>query len=209
MRKKPTPTQDSTDAPLKERRAALQGKGATSPLKRLKGALGRPVALQWRDGQPHVVLVERRSAGPRLDRSQAHLCAELRALLLAQGADETSKLLRYLVVVHETLARKGWEGVSALPPPVLAKATMQAGMLASEDPSPALTQLIERLRLEHAAAVARVQAKQANETPGDDPQLNAPHRVEVTEGSYKEFEDLERSWTRTMPSDLAPLYAEN
>ena len=38
-----------------------------------------------------------------------------------------------------------------------------------------------------------------------------PHkgnRVEVTEGSYREFEELERSWTRTMPSDLAPLAAE-
>ena len=26
----------------------------TNPLKRLKGALGRPVALEWRDGQPHA-----------------------------------------------------------------------------------------------------------------------------------------------------------
>lgn len=208
MRKKPTPTQDSTDAPLKERRSALQGKGATNPLQRLKGALGRPMALQWRDGQPHVVLVERRNGAARLDRSQAHLCADLRARLLAQGADETSKLLRYLVVVHDTLARKGWAGVGALPAPVLAKAIMQAHMLASEDPSPALTQLVERLRLEHAAAVARDQAKRANRTPGDD-DVNAPHRVEVTDASYKEFEDLERSWTRTMPSDLAPLYAES
>jgi hypothetical protein len=209
MRKKPTPTQDSTNAPLKERRAALQGKGAANPLKRLKGALGRPVALQWRDGQPHVVLVERRSGAARLDRLQAHLCAELRALLLAQEADETSKLLRYLVLVHDTLTRKGWEGVSALPAAALAKAIMQADMLAKEDSSPALTQLVERLRLAHAAAVARDQAKQAKRTPGDDNHVNTPHRVEVTEGSYKEFEDLERSWTRTMPSDLAPLYADS
>jgi hypothetical protein len=206
MRKKPTPTQDSIDAPLKERRAGLQGKGDANPLKRLKGALGRPIALQWRDGQPHVVLVERRSAA-RLGRSQADLCAELRARLLAQGADETSKLLRYLVIVHDTLTRKGWDGVGALPAAVLAKAIRQADMLASEDPSPALMQLAERLRLQHAAAVARDQAKKAKGTPGDD-DVNAPNRVEVTEGSYKEFEDLERSWTRTMPSDLAPLSAE-
>jgi hypothetical protein len=204
MRRKPTPTKDSIDAPLKERRAGLQDRGAANPLKRLKGALARPVALEWRDGQPHVVLVERRS-GARMDRSQAHLCAELRARLLAQGADETRKLLRHLVVVHDTLTRKGWDGVGALPAPLLAKAIRQADMLASEDPSPALTQLAERLRLQHAAAVARDQASQANRAQGDD---DAPNRVEVTEGSYKEFEELERSWTRTMPSDLAPLSAE-
>jgi hypothetical protein len=203
MRRKPTPTKDSTDAPLKERRAGLQGKATANPLSRLKRVLGRPIALEWRDGQPHVVLVERRSAA-RGDRSQAHLCAELRARLLAQGADETSKLLRYLVVVHDTLTRKGWEGVGALPATVLAKAVRQADMLASEDPSPALTQLAEHLRLQHAAAVAR---NQPSATPGD-ADVNAPNRVEVTEASYKEFEDLERSWTRTMPSDLAPLYAE-
>jgi hypothetical protein len=207
MSRKPTSPKDSIAAPATERRAGLQGKGAAHPLKRLKGALGRPVALEWRGGQPHVVLVERRS-GARLGRSQAQLCEELRARLLAQGADETSKLLRSLVVVHDKLTRKGWEGVGALPATVLAKAIRQADMLADEDPSPALTQLAEHLRLQHAAAVARDQAKRAGGTPGDD-DVNAPHRVEVTEGSYKEFEELERSWTRTMPSDLAPLYTES
>lgn len=206
MRSKP-PTKDSIDAPLKERRAELQGNGAATPLKRLKGALGRPMALEWRSGQPHVVLVERRS-GARMDRSQAHLCAELRARLLAQGADETSKLLRDLVVVHDKLTRKGWEGVGALPSTMLAKAIRQADMLASEEPSAALEQLAEHLRLHHAAAVARDQAKRVSAMPRDD-DGDAPHRIEVTEGSYKEFEDLERSWTRTMPSDLAPLYAES
>jgi hypothetical protein len=206
MRRKPTPIQDSTDAPLKERRAGLQGKGAANPLRRIKGALGRPVALEWRNGQPHVVLVERRSAA-RLDRSQAELCVELRARLLEKEGDETSKLLRYVIVVHDTLKRKGWDGVCALPATVLAKATLQTEMLASEEPSPALTQLAERLRLQHAAALAREQANQANATPGDG-DVNALNQVEVREASYKEFEELERNWTNTMPSDLAPLYAE-
>jgi hypothetical protein len=152
------------------------------------------------------VLVERRS-GAGLARSQAHLCDELRTRLLSQEAGETSKLLRYLIVVHDTLTRKGWEGVGALPATVLAKAIRQADMLARDDPSPALTELTERLRVQHAAAVARAQAKRESATPGDG-DVNVPNRVEVTEGSYKEFEDLERSWTRTMPSDLAPLYAE-
>ncbi len=206
MRKKPTPTNEPTDPALKERRAGLQGKGAANPLKQLKGALGRPIALEWRGGQPHVVLVERRS-GARLGRSQAHLCDELRARLLAQEAGETSKLLRDLIIVHDTLTRKSWEGVGALPATVLAKAIRQADMLGSEDASPVLTELAEHLRLHHAAAVARDQAKQVHGAPSDD-DARAPNRVEVTEGSYREFEELERSWTRTMPSDLAPLAAE-
>jgi hypothetical protein len=205
MRKKPTSTKDSIDAPLKERRAGLQGKGAANPLSRLKGALGRPVALEWRGGQPHVVLVERRSGGARLGRSQAHLCAELRALLLAQEASETSKLLRYLVLVHDTLAQKGWDGVGALPVIALAKAIRQAETLHKQDPSPVLTELTERLRLHHAAAVARDQARLDNRAQrGDD----SPNRIEVTEASYKEFEELQRSWTHTVPTDLAPLAAE-
>ncbi len=208
MSRKPTPPKNPIDSPQKERRTGLQGQGATNPLKRLKGALGRPMALEWRNGQPHVVLVERRS-GARQGRSQAHLCAELRARLLALEANETSKLLRYLVVVHDTLAKKGWEGVGALPATVLARAIRQADMLASEDPSPTLTDLVERLRQQHAAAFARDQARQAVEKPVDDEDdVDTPHRVEVSEASYKEFEDLERSWTRTMPSELAPLRAE-
>jgi hypothetical protein len=206
MSKKPTPPKDPIDSPWQERRTGRQDAGTNNPLKRLKGVLGRPVALEWRNGQPHVVLVERRS-GARQDRSQAHLCAELRARLLAQATDEASKLLRYLIVVHDTLAKKGWEGVGALPATVLAKAIRQSDMLAAEDPSSALSELVQRLRLLHAAAVARDQARQADEDPSDH-DVNATHRVEVSEGSYKEFEDLERSWTRTMPSDLAPLYAE-
>jgi hypothetical protein len=203
MRKKPTPPNDPSDAALIERRAGQQGRGSANPLKRLKGALGRPMALQWRNGQPHVVLVERRSAA-RLDRAQAHLCAELRVRLLAQEADETSKLLRHLVTVHDKLSRKGWDGVGALPSSVLAKAAMQADMLVEEEPSPALTQFAEQLRLLQAAAAAREQARRADAAPAD-VDAHPASRVEVSEASYNEFEELERSWTRTMPSDLAPL----
>ena len=101
----------------------------------------------------------------------------------ASISDETSKLLRDLVVVHDKLTRKGWEGVGALPSTVLAKAIRQADMLASEEPSAALEQLAEHLRLHHAAAVARDQAKRVSAMPRDD-DGDAPHRIEVTEGSY-------------------------
>jgi hypothetical protein len=212
MRKKPASPKDSADAPLTERRAALQGKAGASPLKQLKGALGRPMKVEWRNGQPHVAMVERRRT-PLLDRAQAHLCAELGALLLTQQADETSNLLRPLVMVHDTLQRRGWEGVGALPPHLLAKAARQSAMLASEDPSPVLKELGERLRTLHAVAVARDAASSqadsgVEEKDDDDGNTTVPHHVEVSEGSFDDFERLERNWTRTVPSDLAPLDAE-
>lgn len=204
MRRKPTtPTERSKDSLLQERRASLQGRRDANPLLRLKGALSRPVTLQWRDGQPRVVLLERRSA-TRLTRAQAHLCDELRARLLAQGADEASKLLRHLAIVHDKFWRKGWDGVVALPASVLAKAVMQADMLDREEPSPALQEFVETLRLQHGAALAREQAR--GRRAQDD--ASAPNTLEVKEASYQEFEELERSWSHTMPSDLAPLSAE-
>jgi hypothetical protein len=201
MPRKPAPPPESNDADVTERRAALRGKESANPLQRLKGALGRPVTLAWRDGKPQLALVERRS-GARLTRAEANVCAELRARLLAEGADETTKLLRPLVKVHERLSRRGWEGVGALPSALLAKAAMQADMLARDDPSPALAELVDTLRLLQAAAAAR---EQAQGQPNDDFDANAPARIEVKETSFQEFEEVERSWSHTMPSDLAPL----
>jgi hypothetical protein len=199
MPSKPAPANNPVDASLPERRAGRHAKSETSPLLRLKGALQRPVKMEWRNGQPHVVLVERRQA-PFLDRAQAHLCAELGAVLLTQHADEASTLLKPLLAVHHKLKRKGWDGVATLPSAVLAKALRQAEMLAAEDPSlPVLTQVAERLRPLLEAAEARERAQ-------DDDAIDTDLAVlEVREASFNEFKELERTWAQTMPSGLAPL----
>jgi hypothetical protein len=203
MPSKPAPPQKQVDAALPERRAGRQGKSTANPLTRLTGALNRPVKMEWRNGQPHVVLVERRQA-PSLDRAQAHLCAELGAVLLTQHADEASTLLKPLLAVHHKLKRKGWDGVATLPSPVLAKALRQAEMLAAEDPSLlVLTQVAERLRPLQEAAEERERAK----ADSSDEDLAGQDRIEVSEASFNEFEELERTWAQTMPSGLAPLDA--
>jgi hypothetical protein len=199
MPSKPAPAHHPVDTSLPERRARRQVKGDTNPLQRLKGALTRPVAMEWRNGQPHVVLVERRRA-PFLDRAQAHLCAELGAVLLTQHADEASTLLKPLLAVQHKLKRKGWDGVATLPSAVLAKALRQAEMLAAEDPSlPVLTQVAERLRPLLEAAEER---ERARDDDAGDTDLAV---LEVSEASFNEFEELERTWAQTMPSGLAPL----
>jgi hypothetical protein len=200
MPSKPAPANNPVDAALPERRAGRHAKSdTTNPLLRLKGALQRPVKMEWRNGQPHLVLVERRRA-PFMDRAQAHLCAELGAVLLTQHADEASTLLKPLLAVHHKLKRTGWDGVATLPSSVLAKALRQAEMLAAEDPSlPVLTQVAERLRPLLEAAEARERAQ-------DDDAIDTDLAVlEVREASFNEFEELERTWAQTMPSGLAPL----
>jgi hypothetical protein len=204
MPSKPAPANSPVDASLPERRAGRQAKSdATNPLARLKGALNRPVKMEWRNGQPHVVLVERRRA-PFLDRAQAHLCTELGAVLLTQHADEASTLLKPLLAVQHKLKRKGWDGVATLPYAVLAKALRQAEMLAAEDPSlPVLAQVAERLRPLLEAAEERERAR--DDDDADDTDLALRNRIEVSEASFNEFEELERVWAQTMPSGLAPL----
>lgn len=206
MSSQPVAPKDPSTDPFVERRSASRGSESGQPLKKIKGALSRPVTLEWRNGHPHVVLVERRKT-PHLDRAQAHLCDELRARLLANEAGETSKLLRYLVVVHDALRNRGWDGVAKLPATVLSKAAMQAVMLASEDPTPLMSELASRLRSLHAAAAAHEDANRRPEGDDDEHTLQ-PYEVEVSETSFNEFERLERNWQRTMPTDLTPLPAE-
>jgi hypothetical protein len=146
----------SRQMPLKDRRAAVDGKGGGS-LRKLKGLLGRPIGLERRDGKLHVVLTERRRQRPADEpASVSHLCAELSARLLAHESSEV-QTMRYLILVHDALERRGWsalEGMSAL---VLTKAIEQAEALAAEEPSPHMDMLIEGLRPLHTAADLRDQ----------------------------------------------------
>lgn len=199
MSKKQAPLTGSTEIAFTERRAGVRGQATASSLVRLKGALGRGVAVGWSNGQPRVALVERRS-GSRLNRSEAAISAYLGARLRAQGAEVTAKLLRSLAVVNHRLSRKGWDGVGALPAAILAKAIRQCQMLADEDPAQELTQLAERLLQLHAAALVRQEAAAAR---GE----NDPHGsklLEVSEASFKEFEEVERGWTITQAANLPP-----
>jgi hypothetical protein len=188
----------SRQMPLKDRRAAVDGKGGGS-LRKLKGLLGRPIGLERReDGKLHVVLTERRRQRPADEpASVSQLCAELSARLLAHESSEV-QTMRHLILVHDALERRGWsalEGMSAL---VLTKAIEQAEALAAEEPSPHMDMLIEGLRPLHIAADLRDQ----RETRQQDFRLG--DNLEVSESDYADFEDVESNWTGTVPAGLVP-----
>jgi hypothetical protein len=188
-------------APIKDRRAAPGAKGAVGFLRRLKGVLARPLELQRQDGRLRLVLVDRRRARPAdgppsLSASRD----ELRALLMLHGNEQATGVMRHLVLVHDELGRRGWPGVEALPAQVLNMALVQADMLASDEPTEALTMIIDHLRI--AKVAAELREEHASRPPP--PATGAP--LEVSEVPRDEFDQLLRDgWVDTTPpSDLRP-----
>lgn len=132
-------------------------------MRRLKGALGRPLALESREGRLHLVLVDRRRAPRDAPPSLDQIRADLRTRLLVQQHEHAVQVLRPLVGVHEELRNGGWDAVGKLPGDLLGLALQQALMLQREDASPALGMVIERLRIFKAAA--EVEADRLAHTP--------------------------------------------
>jgi hypothetical protein len=188
----------SRSKPLKDRRAP-NGAAAGGSLRKLKGVLGRPMAIERQDGKLRVVLTERRRTRPDGEApSLSLLCAELSARMLMHEAEETAQTMRHLILVHDALERHGWAGVETMSSLVLSRALMQAQHLANDEPSPHLDMLIEALRPLHAAAELRDQ----RESRQHDLRLGA--QPEVSESNYADFEDASQSWSATMPADLLP-----
>lgn len=176
-------------APVEERR----GPENTKSLRWVKGALQRPLGFERRGSQLHVVLVDRRRSQTDerpVDVSQIR--SELRTRLLEHQNSETAQVMRHLAFVHDRLGRKGWAGVELLAPQILVKALVQAEMLATEDTTPAMTALVERLRVLSVAATVREERKARLE------HQEQAETIEISEGSQEEFEELERGWVDTV-----------
>ncbi|MEO8080156.1 MAG: hypothetical protein ABI641_06470 [Caldimonas sp.] len=165
-------------------------------LRWVRDVLGRSIGLSQRREQLHDGLVEH----------QRIATAEPLSLLTQQRADLGARLLvhdpatqavRHLFVVHDELGARGWQGVADLPLPVMARALTEAEILDSQESSPMLATIIERLRELMAAADAR-QAVEAL-----DREFVAGHAgPEVSETNFDEFELMERSWMGTVPAGL-------
>ncbi len=163
----------------------------------MKNVLGRSIAIEQRGNQLHVALVEKPKP-PWLDQASplSQLRAELRARLLAHEADAPAQLMRHLVFVHDELGNKGWAGVDALPRRVVARALMEAELLAAEEPSPLLADLVERLR------DLKLEADRVEERDADLREWAVTDIPEVSEASHDEYRQMERSWIGTVPNEL-------
>ncbi|MFO1219210.1 MAG: hypothetical protein U1E89_12615 [Burkholderiaceae bacterium] len=190
--------------PLKDRRAPPDANGAAPALRQLRGLLVRPIALERRNGKLAMVLVDRRKAGtiPQ-EPTTAELCKELGARLMAHDPGHATQSVRYLMKVHDMLGRKGWPGVAALPAMVLARSARLAQMMATEDPSPLLDDMLARMDELRIAAEAR------EEREARMPEFELGRSVQVSETDLAEFDDLERGWEGTVPDSLVRVQRDD
>jgi hypothetical protein len=194
-----TSRKKARSAPLKDRRAQPSVNGAAGSLRKLKGALVRPIALERREGKLQLVLAERRRAQPVEEEPSIELlCAELSARLLAHEVDQAVRTMRELIFVHDALQRNGWAGVAALSPAVLGKALEQLDQLADDEASPPMALLVGRLQPLHRAATMR----ETRESLAHD--FRVGDNLEVSESDFADFEDAEQDWVATLPADLVP-----
>lgn len=181
------------EAPIEDRRTPASARGIGVALRRLKGLLRRPLRLQRHGLQWHVVLVDRRlRPSPDEPPSQAQLLAELSARLLAIEHQHAAAGMRQLVRVHDELWRKGWPGVEGLSAWDLQRALAQGELLASLEASPAMTMLVDRLRLLKAAAEVREERRTAAQAEA------ASGQPEVSETNFDEFHDTVPGRTHTL-----------
>lgn len=178
---------------IEDRRVPSSAGGLGVKLRRLKGVLKRPLRLERRGLHWLVVVVDRRrSPSPLAVPSEAQLLSELRARLLAIDHEHAANGMRQLVALHGKLRRKGWGAVEAMAARDLARALAQCELLASLEASPAMSMLIERLRLLKAASEAREERRaraRADELDG---------QAEVIETSFDAFHETERGWLDTV-----------
>lgn len=176
----------------------------------LQGLMRRPFKLGWRRGLPRLMFVERRRT-PAIDPELRALRADLRAelLALADGALSLGELLR----VDEALGAAGWPGLRSLPGRVVARAAMQAEMLAESSASQPLALLAVRLRalqqsreapaadVGEAATTATTRPARRAAAPPTPTVIESVEVLELSEDAYAEAEQL---WAASRPAALPP-----
>lgn len=177
---------------MSSRKPSANDARAAGPGGWMRDLLNRPLKLERRDGQIHVVLGEKPAAPPPPPSSGEALRRgheELRALL--RRHPEARHLMRHLGYVEQMLGRFGSRALKReIPAPVLAKALEQLDLLARGEPSAPIADLRARIA---AAVQARGLAL------GDADTETRPGSLEVTEASHSLFDEMERSWTGHAP----------
>lgn len=169
-------------------------------LRWVRDVLSRSIQLQQRRGQAPSASEARRGepVDPEVERLMEQR-ADLGARLLVH--DPQTQTVRNLFVVRDELGTRGWAGVEALAPAVVGRALTEAEILATQEPSPPLTTIIETLRSIQVRAEARV-ARQLKAAIECEWECEKPMAPEVSETDYDEYELMERSWVGTVPAGL-------
>lgn len=175
--------------PLRERRAANGHKGSVRWMREI---LGRPLRMERRGRELHVVLQERRrSPEARRAESVRLLCAEIELRVAELGSQAARHAMRHLLAVKGVLQRKGWAAMTALPAAVLSRAAAQARMLGGRDRSARLELFTEHLIRMQVAAEVRADRNQAGAPYALE---RDPEAVEVSETTHEVWSASDPNW---------------
>lgn len=172
------------------------------PLHWLEDQLKRPVRLERRGFQLHLVLKESEHSRPQVaPERQGHepvreVRRELKRLLDQHAS--TRALMRHLVYV-ESQMRRGMPP-SKLPLAVRLKALEQLTVLASQATPGPLALLHEWLGAGGSASDGQLPANAQDRPAGDD----ASSAVQVSEGSDTDFQEVHQRWANTLPTGPTP-----
>jgi len=172
-------------------RSSRAAKKSGGPVTWVRDLLKRPLKVERRGAQLHLVLGEKPpepeapTVAPTSGEALRRGHEELRALL--RRHPETRHLMRHLGFIEQQLGRSGSRALKRdIPVPVLRKGLEQLDLLMRGDTSEPLADLRSRIdsavRSRGAAAESRVDDK-----------------VQVSEASHSLFDEMERSWTGQMP----------
>jgi hypothetical protein len=187
------------EPPVEDRRMPASAQGWAARWRRWKGLLARPLRVQRRGLQLHLVLVDRRRNRPaHQEPTVADVRSELRERLLAMEHQHAARGMGLLLRVHDELRRRGWSGVEAMTARDLGRALAQSELLSGVEPSPVLTHLTDRLRIFKTAAGLREERK-ASFAAAEQGQ-----RVDVSETDFAAYEESERDWVDTAAPADAP-----
>lgn len=186
-------------APSRQHRRHPAEAGArTAPAKRH--------TLAWvRDVLMRVLRLEQRRKVPAGSAEMPRHAAEPPTFLMQQRAelgarllvhDPKTQIVRYLFAVHDCLGKGGWPAVEALPLKTIGRALGEAELLFSDEPTPMLATIVDRLRELKTAADRRAAIEAL------DREFEAPPLPEVMDSDFAEFELMERSWAGTVPAAL-------
>jgi len=170
------------------------------PVTWVRELLKRPLKLELRGAQLHVVLGEKAeqqaaastgtSAGEALRRGHGELHDVLRR------HRETRQLMRHLAFVESEIGRFGSRALRReIPVPVLRKALEQFDLLVQGAPSEGLIYLRARMAEAVELRGRAIEIDEDTET--------RPGSLEVMEASHSLFDEMEKSWTGQVPLDAA------
>ena len=185
------------------------------PLQWVKRFFTHDVRLQRRGRKFRLVLVANKgaakpagadkaapvAAAPAADDPVCRMHGDLRQLLV-QHADARN-LMRHLTFVERSLRLSGPDGLQAVPIEVVTKASQQLENLVTDWSPPGLAELRSRLSVlvmaQEEEAHSEFQPTNSNLSDFDTPQ-----RMQVSEATPSDFEELARIWGQHAPAAVEP-----